>query len=78
MKEVISIVDGRRLGFIEDLEINVKTGRVVALILKDYESKGGIFAKGEEVQIYWKQIVRIGADVILVKESLDQHRLMLP
>jgi YlmC/YmxH family sporulation protein len=78
MKEVVSIVDGKRLGFIIDLEIDVKTGRVVSLILADQEAKGGLFGKTEEVHVLWNQIIRIGADVILVKETVDQRRLMLP
>lgn len=78
MKEIISIVDGRRLGFISDLEIDVKTGRIIALILRDHESKTGFFGKADEIQVFWNQIIRIGADVILVKESLDQNQLMLP
>lgn len=78
MKEVISVVDGRRLGFIIDLEIDVRTGRIIALILADRDTKGGFFGKAEEVQVLWKQILRIGTDVILVKESADQRKLMLP
>ncbi|MEI3597042.1 MULTISPECIES: YlmC/YmxH family sporulation protein [unclassified Oceanobacillus] len=78
MKEVISVVDGRRLGFIIDLEIDVRTGKIIALILADRDTKGGFFGKAEEVQVLWKQILRIGTDVILVKESADQRKLMLP
>lgn len=77
MKEVISVVDGRRLGFIIDLEIDVRTGRIIALILADRDTKGGFFGKAEEIQVLWKQILRIGTDVILVKESTDQRTLML-
>ncbi|MCF3942510.1 YlmC/YmxH family sporulation protein [Oceanobacillus alkalisoli] len=78
MKEVISVVDGRRLGFIIDLEIDVRTGRIISLILADRDTKGGFFGKAEEIQVLWKQILRIGTDVILVKESADQRTLMLP
>lgn len=78
MKEVISVVDGRRLGFIIDLEIDVRTGKIVALILADRETKSGFFGKHEEIQVLWKQILRIGSDVILVKETVDQRTLMIP
>ncbi len=78
VKEIISIVDGRRLGFIIDLEIDVKTGKIIALILADQESKSHMFGKTEEVRVLWQQILRIGSDVILVKEAYDQQTLMLP
>mgnify|MGYP001287870052 CR=1 FL=1 len=77
VKEVISIVDGRRLGYIVDLEIDVKTGKIIALILADRESKGGFFGKAEEIRVLWNQILRIGTDVILVRESLEQRTLLL-
>ncbi|WP_405102351.1 YlmC/YmxH family sporulation protein [Oceanobacillus sp. FSL H7-0719] len=78
VKEVISIVDGRRLGFIIDLDIDVKTGKIIALILADQENKSHMFGKTEEIRVLWQQILRIGSDVILVKEAYDQRTLMLP
>ena len=77
-KEVISVVDGRRLGFIIDLEIDVRNGKILSLILADQESKGHLFGKTEEMQIPWKHILRIGADVILVKDTFEQRPLMIP
>lgn len=77
MKEVISVIDGRRLGFIVDLEIDVTTGRIHSLILADRDSKGQFFGKSEEIKVSWRQILRIGADVILVKEAVDQRTLTL-
>ena len=77
VKEVISIVDGRRLGYIIDLEIDVKTGKVISFILADKDSKGGFFGKTEEIQVFWNQILRIGTDVILVRESPEQRTYLL-
>ncbi len=54
----------------------MKRVKFVALILADRDSKGGFFSKAEEIQVLWKQILRIGEDVILVKESIDQRTLM--
>lgn len=76
LKEVISVVDGRRLGFIIDLEIDVRTGKVRSLILADPDNKGHLFGKGEEVAVHWSQILRIGSDVILIKEVHGQTTIM--
>lgn len=78
MKEVISVIDGRRIGFIIDLEIDVRTGRVISLILSDREGKGNFFQKAEEIEVPWKNILRIGADVILIREATADGPLMLP
>ncbi|RKQ37995.1 YlmC/YmxH family sporulation protein [Oceanobacillus halophilus] len=69
LKEVILIEDGRRLGNIYDLEINPSTGRIEAFILLVRDKKGNFFSKSDEIIIPWDQIVRIGSDVILVREA---------
>jgi len=73
-KEVIAMEDGRRMGYISDLEIDSFSGKILAIIILDKEKKSGFFGKGEEVTIYWNQILRIGSDVILVKK-VDQPML---
>lgn len=67
MKEIIIISNGRRLGHIDDLEIDVEQGKIKALIIFVKEDTG-FFAKQEEVFIPWHQIVTIGSDVILIQE----------
>lgn len=63
--DVVNISDGRRLGSVYDLDIDVKTGKILALILP---GEGGLFGlgRGPDVEIPWNRIVRIGIDVILV------------
>ncbi|MFC4023231.1 YlmC/YmxH family sporulation protein [Oceanobacillus longus] len=69
LKEIIVIDDGRRLGHITDLEINGNSGKIIAIVVDAREKKsGGMFSKADELMISWDQIVRIGSDVILVKE----------
>lgn len=65
MLDVVNIGDGRRLGSVYDLDIDVETGKILALILP---GEGGFFGlgRGPDVEIPWERIVRIGIDVILV------------
>ena len=65
MLDVVNIADGRRLGSVYDLDIDVETGEILALILP---GEGGFlgFGRGPDVEIPWNRIVRIGVDVILV------------
>jgi YlmC/YmxH family sporulation protein len=63
--EVIDILTGTKIGFIRDFKIDCDKNKIVSLILPG-EVKSW-FAKDDEKEILWKDIVKIGADVILVK-----------
>ena len=76
-KDVINIVDGRKLGSIGDLEIDLETGFVRALIIPPEGKFFGFFSKGDEVVIAWDQIVKIGSDVVLVDLRLANDRSYL-
>ena len=73
IKEVIVIDNGKRLGHIYDLEIDPDLGKIIAIVLILRDKKNSLFGKPDELIIYWDQIVTIGADVILVKETQEQH-----
>ncbi|MBM7692350.1 YlmC/YmxH family sporulation protein [Peribacillus deserti] len=65
-KDIITIHDGKRLGTALDLEIDTATGKVVSLIVTGTGKLTGLFNKEEQTIIPWNQIIKIGADVILV------------
>lgn len=69
MKEVILMSTGTRLGFIDDLDINEQDGKITALIVLERNMKTSFFNKPTEKIILWEDIVTIGDDIILVKES---------
>jgi YlmC/YmxH family sporulation protein len=66
-KDVINITDGRRLGQISDLELDLKQGRIEAIVVPGYSRFMGLFGGGTDLVIPWRNIVKIGSDVILVK-----------
>lgn len=66
-KDVVNITDGRKLGMVSDLEINLKHGRIDAIVCPGPAKFFGFFSGGQEVVIPWNQIVKIGSDVILVR-----------
>lgn len=74
-KDIINITDGKRLGKISDLELDLNQGRVRALIVPGSGRFFGMFGGGSnDVVIPWSNIVKIGVDVILVR--LD-HKMTL-
>ena len=66
-KEVINIADGRRLGLVEDVEVDLKQGRIEAIVIPGKHGLFGIFNGTQDVVINWDQIEKIGEDVILVR-----------
>ena len=69
LKEVINIHDGCRLGFINDVEVDVMSGRIVAIIVPG-PCMFGIFPTGEDYVIPWGAICKIGDDIVLVDYEL--------
>ncbi len=65
-KEIIDISTGKRMGNIIDVVIN-RDGDIIKFILEEKRmSKHLFYNNKEEVSVLWKQIVRIGDDIILV------------
>lgn len=73
VREVINVLDGRRLGLIKDIDIDLDNGRINALVLPGPSRLLGFFGKEDEVIIPWDKIVRIGLDVILVEIPSDTY-----
>lgn len=65
-KEVINIIDGRRLGYVQDVEANFETGEITAIVV---HGSGKLFSltTKNDIVIPWNKIKRIGEDIILVE-----------
>ena len=77
-KEVICIGSGQRLGFIEDVEVELPEGRVCALIVPGPGKLLGLGASKCDYCIPWHSIRRIGPDIVLVDISPDECRIGRP
>ncbi len=67
VKEVVNLRDGRRLGTISDLELDLASGRVTALVVPASGRWLGFFGRDHDYVIPWPQIRKFGQDVILVE-----------
>ena len=65
-KEVICISDGKRLGFVSDVEIECPSGTVLAILVPKPCSFPRFGGRKEDYCIPWSCICRIGPDIILV------------
>ncbi|CAH0346904.1 YlmC/YmxH family sporulation protein [Bacillus sp. CECT 9360] len=66
VKDIVNVSDGKKLGSLADLDINLSTGAIEAIIVSDGSKLMGLFGKEADLIIPWHRIKKIGADVILV------------
>ena len=74
-KEVICVSDGRRLGFIEDVEVELPEGRVTALLVPAQDRFPLPVAPRDTFCIPWSSVCKIGPDIVLVDIKCDECRV---
>jgi YlmC/YmxH family sporulation protein len=72
-KQVINITDGKRLGYVYDIEMDLSNGKVDSLIIPGEGKILGVFGKNSDYIIPWENIKKIGRDTILVEFIEDRH-----
>ncbi|MBP3431246.1 MAG: YlmC/YmxH family sporulation protein [Clostridia bacterium] len=72
-KEVVNIVDGRRLGHIVDVVFNLETGCFLGIVVPGEKNFWNVFKSSMELFIPLCQIVKIGEDAVLVELFANQN-----
>ncbi len=65
-KEVINIKDCRRLGYVGDVDFDMETGSMLALIVPGPGCICGFLGREKEYVIPFCDICQVGSDIILV------------
>lgn len=68
-KEVIDILTGERLGYIDDAEMNIEKSAVQSFVIYGRERLFGILGREDDVVIPCNEIKVVGNDVVLIKHS---------
>ena len=74
-KEVLCVSDGRRLGFIEDVEVEMPEGKICALIVPGPCRYLGLWGQRDNFCIPWHSVCKIGPDIVLVDIKPDDCRI---
>ena len=77
-KEVICISDGRRLGFITDVLVEVPEGRISAIVVPGPCKILGVMGPHDDYVVSWDCIRRIGPDIVLVDTRPEDCRVQRP
>ena len=75
LKEVISIGDGSRFGYVGDLDLDLDSGQVRALIIPGRRRWFGLLGREANCHIPWAAVRRFGEDIILVDAACDCRAL---
>lgn len=67
LKEVISVADGTRFGYVGDVEVELDSGQIRALIVPGRLRLFGLMGREEDRYIPWDCVRRFGEDIILVE-----------
>ncbi len=65
-KEVINICTGQRLGFVSDVEVDMESGKITALVVPGPTRFLGLLGKEDDFVLPWECISRISDDIILI------------
>lgn len=69
-KDIVNVLDGKNIGNIIDVRIDEETGSILALVIEPNRNFFSFMSKGVDTEINWKNITKIGEDVILVNITL--------
>lgn len=75
-KIVIDIHTAERLGTVADIDVDVETGKINAIILPPKDFLLGLFIRKKERVIRWEAVKAVGAEFILV--DCERIAEMLP
>ena len=73
-RDVINL-DGRRLGVISDLDLDLENGKIKAIVLPGSGGFMSMFSgRKNDLIIPWEQVRKIGIDAILVDYPIEFKR----
>ena len=65
--DVINMEEGRYLGSVCDLDLDPDTGRILSLVVEELTTFRFWQRRHADLEIPWRDVVLVGADVVLVK-----------
>lgn len=71
-KEIINVRDGCRYGYVGDVEVDLDSGRITALVVPGRLRLLGLLGREPDRIFPWDSVRRFGEDIILVEAPLLQ------
>ena len=74
-KEIISVSDGSRYGYVGDVEVDLERGTVKALVVPGRLRLFGLLGREPDQVFPWSSVRRFGEDIILLEDGAPQAQL---
>ena len=68
-KEIINVVDGMKIGFVDDILFDAESAQVRAVVVFGKLRLFGLLGRGADLTILWNEIEKIGEDTILIRSD---------
>ena len=68
-KEIINVTDGSRFVYVGDVEVDLDTGQICALVVPGRLRLFGLLGREEDRIFPWESVRRFGEDIILVESG---------
>ena len=75
-KEVICMSDGRRLGYIADVCVEIPAGSIQSIVVPGPCRFLGVFGRKDDYVIPWNRICKVGPDIVLVDITPEECRCL--
>ena len=73
-REVVNVSTGTRLGYVGDVVLDLKEGRVAALIVPGPARFFGLLGRESDYVLPWSAVKQMGGDIILIDGKADIRR----
>ncbi|WP_294548944.1 YlmC/YmxH family sporulation protein [uncultured Pseudoflavonifractor sp.] len=68
-KEIINVTNGCRYGYVGDVEVELDSGQICALVVPGRLRLFGLLGREEDRIFPWESVRRFGEDIILVESG---------
>ncbi|MDK2563074.1 YlmC/YmxH family sporulation protein [Romboutsia sedimentorum] len=65
-KEIINVKNGKRMGFITDIDMDINEGKIMSFTITGDGGRGLFSRNGEGQVVFFSDILKIGCDTIIV------------
>jgi YlmC/YmxH family sporulation protein len=73
-RDIVNLIDGSKLGAVKDVQIDLETGQVLALVLSGERKYFGLLDAGRDVVVPWENIRKFGVHTVLVEVNTPSTR----
>lgn len=68
-KQVVSVKNGSVLGFVNDVEFDTESGKILSFVIFGKSRFFGLFGREDDIIIAWDEIEVIGNETVLVSSD---------